>query len=117
MCCAGAVLWDEEVRGKSVCQILPIGELLQPRQPLLAELRFLSLLHEGWSQDAAPVLKMKSTRQRGQADLEPVYYPHMLQIFQVRAMYLRALLTHCACPQVQFGCPSNVHLHKCELMY
>ena len=55
--------------------------MLQPKQPLLAGLRYLSLLYEGRHQDAKGILAMKRGRKRGEADLERDYYPHMLKIF------------------------------------
>ena len=83
-CVAEGVMWEQEVvLGKTACQTCLIDELLQPKQPLLAALRYLFLLHEGQSQDAKPIVGMKKSRSKGQADLETVYYPHMLQIFQV----------------------------------
>ena len=88
MCSAEGVLWDQEVLGKCACQTFQIDELLQPRHPLLTALRFLSLLHHGRSLDARPILAMKECRKKGEADLETVYYPHMLKIFEVQAVYL-----------------------------
>jgi len=89
MCYAEAIMWDQEILGKCVCQTFHSDELLQPRQPFLAALQSLSLLHQGQSQDARPILAMKQARKKGEADLERVYYPCMLQIFQVRAVYLK----------------------------
>ena len=57
--------------------------MLQPRQPLLAGVRYLSLLYEGQHQDAKGILAMKRARKKGEADLKRDYYPHMLKIFQV----------------------------------
>ena len=78
------MVWEQEVvLGKTACQTCSIDKLLQPKQALLAALRYLSLLYQGQSQDAKPIVAMKKSRNKGQADLETVYYPHMLQIFQV----------------------------------
>lgn len=118
---------DQEILGKCVCQTFHSDELLQPRQPFLAALRFLSLLHQGQSQDARPILAMQQARKKGEADLERVYYPYMLQIFQVRAVYLTSLLMQCVClcsvfariqPQMRFVCPtvsSTVHVLCCPI--
>lgn len=77
-------MWEQEVMlGKTACQTCHIDEVLQPKQPLLAALRYLFLLHQGQSLDAKPIVVMKKSRNKGQADLEPTYYPHMLQILQV----------------------------------
>ncbi len=59
--------------------------MLQPIDPLLAALRYLSLLYGGRRQDAKNLLRMKQSRNRGQADEERDYYPYMLTIFQVQA--------------------------------
>ena len=81
-CVVEGVMWEQEVvLGKTACQTCHIDELLQPKQPLLAALRYLFLLHQGQTQDAKPIVAMKRSRSKGQADLETVYCPHMLQIF------------------------------------
>lgn len=85
-CLAEGVLWQQEVQGKAACNIAKVDEMLQPRQPFLAGLRYLSLLYEGQKQDAKDILAMKRGRRKGEADLERDYYPHMLKIFQVLAM-------------------------------
>ena len=59
--------------------------MLQPSDPLLAALRYLSLLYDGRGQDAKDLLRMKRSRKKGQADEERDYYPYMLTIFQVQA--------------------------------
>lgn len=98
-CLAEGVLWQQEVQGKAACNIAKVNEMLQPRQPLLAGLRYLSLLYEGQKQDAKGILAMKRTRRKGEADLERDYYPHMLKIFQVLAMS-RVFATCVAMPTV-----------------
>ncbi|KAA6421293.1 MAG: hypothetical protein FRX49_08779 [Trebouxia sp. A1-2] len=73
-------------KAKAACNIAKVDEMLQPRQPLLAGLRYLSLLYEGKKQDAKGILAMKRGRRKGEADLERDYYPHMLKIFQAAAV-------------------------------
>lgn len=119
MCYAEAIMWDQEILGKCVCQTFHSDELLQPRQPFLAALRFLSLLHQGQSQDARPILAMQQARKKGEADLERVYYPYMLQIFQVRAVYLTSLLMQCVCqnPTTNAIClPNSIKHCACPLL-
>jgi len=84
-CFAEGVMWQQEVQDKAACKIAKADEMLQPRQPLLAGLRYLSLLYEGRNQDAKGIVAMKRGRKKGEADLEREYYPHMLKIFQVLA--------------------------------
>ena len=59
--------------------------MMQPIDPLLAALRYLSLLYHGRGQDAKDLLRMKRSRKKGQADEERIYYPYMSTIFQVQA--------------------------------
>jgi len=95
-CFAEVLVWQQEVQGKAACNIANADKLLQPRQPLLAGLRYLSLLYEGRNQDAKGVVAMKRARKKGEANLEREYYSHMLKIFQV----LAASNTSCVCPHV-----------------
>lgn len=84
-CCAEGVLWQQEVQDKVACYIAKVDDMLQPIDPLLAALRYLSLLYHGRGQDATDLLRMKRSRKKAQADEERAYYPYMLAIFQVRA--------------------------------
>ena len=85
---AEGVMWDQEVLGRTACHTCHIDELLQPRQPLLAALRYLFLLYQGQCQSASPVVAMKMSQKKGQADRERVYHLHMLQIFQVPVIFV-----------------------------
>ena len=73
------------MQGKAECGIKEVDEMLQPAQPLMVALRYLSLLYKGRSQPANSLLTMKQQRKRCQADLEKDYYPYMLSTFQVQA--------------------------------
>ena len=85
-CCAEGVLWQQEGQGKVACHIAKVDDMLQPIDPLLAALRYLSLLYDGRHQDATDLLRMKQSRHRSRADEERNYYPHMLRIFQVQSL-------------------------------
>ncbi|KAL3151006.1 hypothetical protein ABBQ38_012877 [Trebouxia sp. C0009 RCD-2024] len=79
------VLWQQEVQDKVACYIAKVDDMLQPIDPLLAALRYLSLLYHGRGQDATDLLRMKRSRKKAQADEERAYYPYMLAIFQAAA--------------------------------
>ena len=71
------------MQGKVACNIAKVDDMLKPIDPLLAALRYLSLLYHGRGQDAKNLLRMKQSRKKAQADEERDYYPYMLTIFQV----------------------------------
>lgn len=68
-CAAEVIMWNEEVLDKTACQTFTSGDLLQPKQPFLAALRYLHLLHKGSAEDARPIIAMKQARYKGERDL------------------------------------------------
>ena len=52
-------MWQQEVQDKAICSTEEVDEMLQPpRPPLLAGLRYLTLLHEPQKEDAKGILTM-----------------------------------------------------------
>ncbi len=90
-------MWQQEVQDKAVCSTEQVDEMLQPWQPLLAGLRYLTLLREARKQDAKGILTMKQGRERSEADLEREYYSHMLKMFQVQdcCQHICGCVVHC----------------------
>ena len=58
VCCRRGDLGTRGRAGQDICHI---DELLQPKQPLLAALCYLFLLHQRQSQDATPIVVKKKS--------------------------------------------------------
>ena len=115
-CFAEGTMWQQEVQGKAACTIRKVDEMLQPRQPFLAGLRYLSLLYEGRKQDAKGIVAMKRGRKKSEADLERDYYPHMLKIFQVLAANIMSLPHVCYayyCSDCCWACEPQCFASSC----
>ena len=80
------VLWDYEVEEKGVPRTAgPVDTLLDPERALLADLRYLHLLHIARNKSIKDIVGMKRKRTREQHDLEEVYYGHALAIVKASA--------------------------------
>jgi hypothetical protein len=62
-----------------------VDTLLEKERPLLADMRYLHLLHIARKIPTNDIVNMKKSRKRTEHDLEQVYYPHALRILEASA--------------------------------
>jgi hypothetical protein len=80
------LLWEIEVQNADVsCRVVDVDRLLDAERPLVADLRYLWLLHVGRTTSLSDIVKMKKQRNRRQHDLERYYYNPALTILRASA--------------------------------
>jgi hypothetical protein len=71
--------FDESILCRSTGHV---DTLLKKERPLLADLRYLHLLHTARKIPTDDIINMKKGRKRMEPDLEQIYYPHALRILE-----------------------------------